>query len=157
MTFLAMNILYNEKGQWPVSIVRRKNIHAVCCEDNYFPRGKFKSLHQMVCFTECTLFIQYVLFLWSICLPCAYICDVRNEYKSCVVTHRAADILVALLGLFTFARIACLLQLWIRSDLDYSIWATPQIIIKTEYQWVFQITPGWIRPGSKVEFHMCRT
>ena len=40
-----------------------------------------------------------------------YLCDVCNEDKCCVVTNRAADILVASLGLFTFERIACLLQL----------------------------------------------
>ena len=48
----------------------------------------------------------------------------KFEYKCCVVTHREAD---CLLGLFTLARIACLLQLGIKtSELDYSIWATPK-------------------------------
>ena len=43
---------------------------------------------------------------------------------------RVADIRVAwlvILGLFTFAHIACLLQLRIKtSELDFSIWATPK-------------------------------
>ena len=40
-----------------------------------------------------------------------YLWDVCKEDKCCVVTHRAADIIVASPGLFTFTRIACLLQL----------------------------------------------
>ena len=38
----ALNSRYNKKGQWPVPMVRGKNIHAVCCEDNNFQKGKFK-------------------------------------------------------------------------------------------------------------------
>ena len=50
-------------------------------------------------FLSCMLFTLYESFAWQI---------------------------FASLGLFTFARIACLLQLWIKtSDLDYTIWATP--------------------------------
>ena len=45
---LAMNSLYNEKGQWPVPMVRKENIHAVCCEDNYFPKGKFKLYNSLL-------------------------------------------------------------------------------------------------------------
>ena len=40
-----------------------------------------------------------------------YLWDVFNKDDCCIVTHRAADILIAPLGLFTWARIACLLQL----------------------------------------------
>ena len=61
-----------------------------------------------------------VRYLWVVC----------NEDKWCVVTHRAVDILrrlACILGFFTLARIACLLQLWVKtSKLDYSIWATPK-------------------------------
>ena len=39
---LAMNSLCNKQGQWPVPMVLVKNIHLVCCEDNYLPKGKFK-------------------------------------------------------------------------------------------------------------------
>ena len=41
-TLPALNIRYNKKGQWPVPMVRGKNIHAVCCEDNNFQKGKCK-------------------------------------------------------------------------------------------------------------------
>ena len=72
--------------------------------------------------------------LWSRRLLVYFAClrsHVFRAYKCCVVTLRAADTLVAslacLLRLFTFSRISCLLQLWIKtSDLDYSIWATPK-------------------------------
>ena len=62
-----MNSLYNEKRQWRVPMVWRKNIHAVCCEDNYFPNGKvklFNSLFHSVCF------FNTFWFLLPICLPC---------------------------------------------------------------------------------------
>ena len=55
-----MNSLYNEKGQWPVPMMRKENIHAVCCEDNYFPKGKFK-LYFVSLSVSC--FFQYVCFL----------------------------------------------------------------------------------------------
>ena len=55
---------------------------------------------KFVCY--CDLFA--VRYLWVVC----------NEDKWCVVTHRAVDILrrlACILGFFTLARIACLLQL----------------------------------------------
>ena len=67
-----------------------QTIHTVCCEGDYFPRGKFKlfnSLFHLVylvfpkrLFSIANLFA--VRFLWVVC----------NEDKCCVVTHRAADI-----------------------------------------------------------------
>ena len=56
---LAMN--NTEKGQWPVPMIRDKNIHTVCCEDNYFPKGEFKSINNL---------FQCGCFLVPICLPC---------------------------------------------------------------------------------------
>ena len=41
--------------------------------------------------------------LFAVC----YLWDVFNEDKCCVVTHRAADILVASLGLFTWVAYVC--------------------------------------------------
>ena len=70
-------------------MVRVRNTHAVCCEDNYFPREKFKLL--IVCVTRCTLFFQCVCFLLPICLPCISCGTYCNEDKCCVVTHRTAD------------------------------------------------------------------
>ena len=104
----------------------QNNRHAVCCEDNWFAKGKFKWFKLIVCFTQCTLFSEYVWFLLPICLPCV-ICRTYVMTIHAVSWHRAADILVASLGLFTFARIACLLQIGIKpSDIDYYIWATPK-------------------------------
>ena len=121
VSLLAMNSLYNGKGQWPAPMVRRKNIHTVCCEDNYFPKEKFKLFNSLFH----SVYLVFSIRLISIAVP--YLWDVCKEDKCCVVTHHEADILVASLGLFTFARIACLLQLWIKtSDLDYSIWAMPK-------------------------------
>ena len=69
----------------------------------------------IVRFTQCISFFQYV------CFPLP------------VMTHRDTSRgrhsrrLSCLLGLFMFARIACLLQPWIKTrHLDYSIWATPK-------------------------------
>ena len=76
-----------------------------------FQRKNFNYL--IVCFTQCTLFFQYVCFLLPICLPCV-ICGTyvtRINAVSAVSWHIARQT-SAYLGLFTFARIACLLQLW---------------------------------------------
>ena len=49
----------------------------------------------IVCFSQCTVFFQYVCFLLPICCPCV----IRGTYvpttKSCNVTHHRADIRVA--------------------------------------------------------------
>ena len=42
-----MKSLFNEKRQWPVPMVRVRNTQAVCCEDNYFPKEKFKSFNSL--------------------------------------------------------------------------------------------------------------
>ena len=81
-------------------MVQRKNIHAMCCEDNYFPNGKFqlfKTLFHSVYLVSSIRLISIadlfaVRYLWEVC----------NEDKCCVVTHRAADILVTSLGLFSW-------------------------------------------------------
>ena len=78
----------------------------------------------IVCFTRYPVFPKS-LFSIADLFAVRYLWVVCKEDKCCVVTQRAADIRVA--WLVTFARIACLLQLWIKtSKLDYSIWATPK-------------------------------
>ena len=68
-----------------------KIIHAVCCEDNYFPKETLKYL--IFCFTEYTLVFSIRLF--SIAnLFVRYLWDVRNEDNCCVVTYHAVDICV---------------------------------------------------------------
>ena len=76
-----------------------------------------------------TLFFQYVWFLFPICLLCL-ICAMYVTRINAVSWQIARQTFYSrrsacLLGLSTFARIACLLQLRIKtSDFDYSIWAT---------------------------------
>ena len=43
------------------TMVRGRNTHAVCCEENYFPKKNLN--HLIVCNTRYTLFFQYVCFL----------------------------------------------------------------------------------------------
>ena len=111
---------------WDPSIVKlgsRVEIHTVCCGDDYFPKENFKLFDSL-------FHLNYLVFpksLFSIAdlFAVLYLWDVRNENKCCVVTQRAKDIRVVWLD--TFARIVCLLQLWIKtSELNYSIWATPK-------------------------------
>ena len=52
MCLLAMNSLYNEKGQWLVPLVWRKNIHTVCFKDNIILQRENLN-HLIVCFTQC--------------------------------------------------------------------------------------------------------
>ena len=82
-----------KKGQWPVPMVRGKNIHTVCCGDNYFPQGKFNLLNSL--FHSMSLVLSIRLSLLPICLPSVSCGTYCNEDKRCVVTHRAANIRVA--------------------------------------------------------------
>ena len=74
-------------------MVRGKNIHTVCCGDNYFPQGKFNLFNSL--FHSVSLFFSIRLSLLPICLPCVSCGTYCNEDKRCVVTHRAANIRVA--------------------------------------------------------------
>ena len=79
--------------------------HTVCCEEDYFPKGKFNYL--IVCFTQCTLFFfQKIFFPVADLFALRYLWIVCNKDKCCVVTHaqRAADIRVAWL---VYARTYC--------------------------------------------------
>ena len=42
-----MKSLFDEKRQWPVPMVRVRNTQAVCCEDNYFLKEKFKLFNSL--------------------------------------------------------------------------------------------------------------
>ena len=79
----------NDRYLWS----ERKNVHAVCCEDNYFQKEKFKFSNSL---------FHWVYFVFSILLfsianlfAVRYLWDVRNEDKCCAVTHRLVDIRVA--------------------------------------------------------------
>ena len=127
-----MSLLAMKKGINQHLWSRRKNIHAGCCEDNYFPihagccennyfpKGKFKLFTSLFHGTQCTLFFQYVCFLLSVCLPCnifgPYVTRI-NAVSWHITWHTFAS-----LCLLTFAPIACLLLLWIKtSNLDRPI------------------------------------
>ena len=75
----------------------------------FSPKGKFNYLK--VFFNLSTLFFSIHLISIADLFAIRYLWDVCNKDDCCVVTHRASDILIAPLGLFTFARIARLLQL----------------------------------------------
>ena len=118
------------KGHWPVPMVWKKTIHAVCGEDNIIIFQRENLNYLIVCFTQHTA-VPCVFNAFDFCCRFVYrvlsVGHMKWGYKCCVVTHCAADILVVSLGLFTFTCIAFLLQLWIKtSNLDYSIWVMPK-------------------------------
>ena len=84
-----------------------QTIHTVCCEDDYFQRKNLNYL--IVCFTQSTLFFQKVCFLFQICLLCVF-CGTYVTKINAVLWQTTRETFASL-GLFTFARIACLLQL----------------------------------------------
>ena len=101
MTLLTMNSLYNEKGQWPVPIYGTPEKTLTSCAARIIIFQKEHLNHSLVCFTQGNFFFQYVWFLVPICLPCV-ICGTYVTRINFMSWHdRAADILVASLGLFT--------------------------------------------------------
>ena len=105
-----------------------QTIHTVSCEDNYFPKGKFKLFNCLFYSVYLVFFFpKKSCFLLLICLPCV-ICGSYVTKINAVLWHmHSARQTFASLGLFVLARIAYLLQLWIKtSELDYSIWPTPK-------------------------------
>ena len=75
----------------------------------FSPKGKFNYLK--VLFQSPDLVFSIRLISIADLSAVRYLWDVFNKDDCCIVTHRAADILITPLGLFTWARIACLLQL----------------------------------------------
>ena len=67
--------------------------HTVCCEDDYFPKGKFKLFNSL--FHSVYLIFPKSLFSIADLFAERYLWVVCNEDKCCVVTQRAADIRVA--------------------------------------------------------------
>ena len=95
---LAMNSLYNEKGQWPVPMVLKENIHAVCCEDNYFPKGKFK-LYNTLFHSVYLVFVNTFVFYCYFFLPCV-ICGTYVTRINAVSWHIGRHSRRLLIGLF---------------------------------------------------------
>ena len=86
----------NDRYLWS----ERKNVHAVCCEDNYFPKEKFKFFNSL--FHWVYLVFSILLFSIANLFAVRYLWDVRNEDKCCVVTHRLVDIHVVWLVYLAF-------------------------------------------------------
>ena len=70
-----------------------QTIHTVCCEEDYFPKGKFKLLNSL--FHSVYLVFPKSLFSIADLFAVRYLWVVCNEVKCCVVTQLAADIRVA--------------------------------------------------------------
>ena len=70
-----------------------QTIHTVCCEDDYFPKGKFNLFNTL--FHSVYLVFPKTLFSIADLFAVRYPLVVCNEDKCCVVTQRAADIRVA--------------------------------------------------------------
>ena len=77
-----------------------QTVHAVCREDDYFPKGENLNYFKIVCFTQCTLFFQKVCFLLPICLPCV-ICGSYVTKINAVLWDIARQTFASL-GLFTW-------------------------------------------------------
>ena len=70
-----------------------QTIHTVCCEDDYFPKGKFELFNSL--FHSVYLVFPKSLFPIADLFAVRYLFVVCYEDKYCVVTQRAADIRVA--------------------------------------------------------------
>ena len=71
-----------------------QTIHTVCCEDDYFPKGKCK-LFQSRLFYSVYLVFPKILFPVADLFTVRYLWVVCNEDKWCVLTQRVADVRVA--------------------------------------------------------------
>ena len=70
-----------------------QTIRTVWCEDDYFPKGKFKFFNSS--FHSVYLVFPKSLFSIANLFALRYLGDVCNQDKCCVVTQRAAGIRVA--------------------------------------------------------------
>ena len=70
-----------------------QTIHTVCCEDDHFPKGKFKLFNSL--FHSVWLVFPKSLFSVADLFAVRYLWDVCTDDKCCVVTRRVADICVA--------------------------------------------------------------
>ena len=96
-TLPALNSRYNKKGNDRYLWSGVKTFTPCPARTIIFKRESVNYL--IASFTRCTLPFQCVCFLLPICLPCVSCGTYCNAHKCCVVTHRAADIRVALLDL----------------------------------------------------------
>ena len=100
MSLLPMNSLYREKGNDPYLWSWGKNFTLCAARTIIFHREKFKLFN--ILFHSVYLVFSIRLISIADLFAVRYLWDIFNEDKCCVVTHLAADILVASLGLFTW-------------------------------------------------------
>ena len=94
-------------------MVRRKNIQAVFCEDNYFPKETFKVFSNLFHSVYLVFSIRLFFYIASL-FAVRYLWEVCNEDKCCVVTHHAADTRAALL-----VHLACLRLHVLRANCNF--------------------------------------
>ena len=142
MCLLAMNSLYNEKGQWLVPLVWRKNIYTFCFKDNIILQRENLN-HLIVCFTQCLFNMLGICTVGN----CVSLLQGFWEHKSGIkypptrtffltcflhtLYESFTGQILTSLGLSMFTGIACRLQLWIKtSNLENSISSTCWITSK---------------------------
>ena len=121
-SFLALD---NWEQKYCQTLGNKPNLSHHVLRGRLFSKGKIKLFNSLF-HSVYLVFFQKVFFLLPICLPCV-ICGSYVTKINAVLWHSALQTFASL-GLFTFARIACLLQLWSKTSelLDFSIWATPK-------------------------------
>ena len=103
----------NKRRYWYVLRIHLfKEIHLILWNTALLTSGVLEKL--IVCFTRCTLFFQLVCFLLPICLHALAMSHIVTRMNA--VSWHIAWQTFASLGLLTFARIGCLLQLWIKTS-----------------------------------------
>ena len=126
MSFLVMDSLYNENGKWQVPInvwsggktftpcaarkiiFQKENLNMIISSNAY---GLFYSVYLVFSFLFFSFFSNFVSYCQFVCraLSVAYVTRINAGSW-----HIARQTI--LLALFTFARIACLLKLWIKTS-----------------------------------------
>ena len=148
MSLLVMNSLYNEKGKWPVPInvwsggktftpcaprkiiFQKENLNLIISSN---VNSLFYSVYLVFFFSFLFLISCFLL---PICLPYV-ICGKYVTRINAESWHIARQ--TFLLALFTFARIACLLKLWILVTWDVGIF--DQVTDLTGQTWLYRTDP----------------
>ena len=74
MSLLTMNILYEKKGNDRYLWSEARTINAVCYEDNYFPKRKFKLCNRL-------FHSVYLVFFNTFAFYCQYVCRALSVEK----------------------------------------------------------------------------
>ena len=74
MSLQTMNILYEKMGNERYLLSETRTFNAVCYEDNYFPKGKFKLCNSL-------FHSAYLVFVNSFVFYCQYVCRALSVEK----------------------------------------------------------------------------